>query len=430
MRRLLPLILLATPLTVPLAVYAPAVSAVENVTLTFWTFLDPKKNTPREKAWAEIIQAFEKKNPGITVRPEVFPWKEISPKLIVASSAGRGPDVTLVETDLSEKLARGKILEPLDRYIAAGDPRIRDDLYHPETRIVDGQTFSLNMWTNGTALFYRKDLFEKAGLKPPRTVDEFVAAAKTLTVDSRGDGRIDQWGFAEGTARSQPFGQRTLFPLIWAQGGVIVTPDGKAAFNNPAGVKAVQWFVDLVKVQKVMPPDIVNLTYDEHLQGFMAGRYAMIFEGMHRYQNTQTSPVVKGKVGLSYIPSWDGKKPSPTPVTGWDIGIGAYSKQKDAAWKFIMHALSYESQMTNAKIAGQVPARRSVAKDLYFQSADATEIKFVLDYLALGSQEFPRTKNVDRLMDLFNQAINEVLLNDVPVKVALDRAAAKYNEGI
>jgi len=193
-------------------------------------------------------------------------------------------------------------------------------------------------------------------------------------------------------------------------------------------VKAVQWFVDMVKVQKVMPPDIVNLTYDERLQGFMAGKYAMIIEGLHRYQTTQTSPVTKGKVGLSYIPSWDASKPAPTPVTGWDIGIGANSKQKDAAWKFVIHALSYESQLVNAKVADQVPARRSVAKDAYFQTPNAAEMKFVLDYLALGSREFPKAKNLDRLIDLFNQAINESIINGVPVKEALDRAAAKYNE--
>jgi multiple sugar transport system substrate-binding protein len=428
MRRTILLVMLATMAVSTIAV-APAYAA-DNVTLTFWTFLDPKKNGPREKAWAEIIQSFEKKNPGITVRPEVFPWKEISPKLIVASTSRRGPDVTLVETDLSEKLARGKILEPLDQYIAATDPRLRDDFYHPETRIVDGKTYSINVWTNGSAVFYRKDLFEKAGLKPPRTLDDFVADAKALTVDTNGDGRIDQWGFAEGTARSQPFAHRTLFPLIWAQGGTIVSPDGKAVFNSPAGVKAVQWFVDLVKVQKVMPPDIVNLTYDERLQGFMAGKYAMIIEGLHRYQTTQTSPITKGKVGLSYIPSWDTNRPAPTPVTGWDIGIGANSKQKGAAWKFVAHALSYESQLVNAKIADQVPARRSVAKDPFFQTANATEMKFVLDYLAAGSREFPKAKNLDRLIDLFNQAINESIINGVPVKEALDRATAKYNEAL
>ncbi|OGC02846.1 MAG: hypothetical protein A3G35_10325 [candidate division NC10 bacterium RIFCSPLOWO2_12_FULL_66_18] len=402
--------------------------AGEPTTVTFWTFLDPRKATPREKAWGEIIQAFERKHPDIKIRAELFPWKEISPKLIVAAGGGRGPDVTMVEMDLREKLARGKILEPLDRYLATWDPVSRKDFYHPDTRVIDGKTYSLNLWSNGSALFYRQDLFEKAGLKPPRTIDEFIKAAKVLTVGP--EGRVSQWGFAEGIARSQPYAHRFLFPLIWAAGGTVVGRDGKATFNGPAGVKAVQFFVDLVKVDKVMPSDIVNLTYDERLQGFMAGKYAMVIEGMHRYSHTQTSPVVRGKVGLAYIPSWDGKKPAPTPVTGWDIGIGASSKQKDAAWKFVDYTLSPEAQLIDAKVAEQIPARLSVARDPFFQTPEAAKMKFIMDYLALSSREFPLVENLDQLIDLFNLAIQENLLNNVPTQVALDRAAAKYNEAL
>lgn len=405
-----------------------AAAAAEPTTITFWTFLDPRKTTPREKAWGDIIQAFEQKYPDIKIRTELFPWKEISPKLIVAAAGGRGPDVTMVEMDLREKLARAKALEPLDRYLAAWEPAARKDFHHPDTRVIDAKTTSLNLWSNGSALFYRQDLFEKAGLTPPKTIDEFIQAAKALTVGV--EGRVSQWGFAEGIARSQPYAHRFLFPLIWAAGGTIVGPGGKAAFNGPTGVKAVQFFVDLIKVNKVMPPDIVNLTYDERLQGFMAGKYAMVIEGMHRYSHTQTSPVVRGKVGLAYIPSWDGKKPAPTPVTGWDIGIGAFSKQKDAAWKFVDYTLSPEAQLIDAKVAEQIPARRSVAKDPFFQTPDAAKMKFIMDYLALSSREFPLAENLDQLIDLFNLVIHEVLLNNVPTQVALDRAAAKYNEAL
>ena len=53
-------------------------------------------------------------------------------------------------------------------------------------------------------MFYRTDLFEKAGLKPPTTVEEFVRVAKSLTADTNGDGKIDQWGFADPAPRNCP----------------------------------------------------------------------------------------------------------------------------------------------------------------------------------------------------------------------------------
>ncbi|MBW3097207.1 ABC transporter substrate-binding protein [Pseudohoeflea coraliihabitans] len=404
--------------------------AQEETTLKFWTFLDPNKNGPRESAWAQIIKTFEDEHPGIKIQPEIFPWNEISSKLIVSVSAGRGPDVTLVETNLRQTLARGNILAPLDEYIETWDAGALDDFYHPQERVYDGKTYALNMWSNGSALFYRKDLFDEAGLEPPRSMDEFTTAAKALTVDTDGDGKIDQWGFAEGIARSQPFAHRFLFPLIWASGETIIGPDGKATFNSPAGVKAVQSFVDLVKVHEAMPPDVVNLTYDERLQGFMAGKYAMAIEGMHRYERTQTSPVIEGKVGLVPIPGWSVDKPAPTPVTGWDIGIGATSENKEAAWEFLSHALSYESQLLNAEVAGQVPARKSVAEDAFFESEEGENLKFILDYIATASSEFPQATNLDLLIELFNLAIQEAILRDVSVQQALDNAASKYNRSL
>ena len=79
-------------------VLPPLVAAGEPTTITFWTFLDPRKTGPRERALAQIIQSFEQKQPDIKVRVELFPWKDIAPKLIVSAAAGRGPDVSMVNT--------------------------------------------------------------------------------------------------------------------------------------------------------------------------------------------------------------------------------------------------------------------------------------------------------------------------------------------
>jgi len=44
-------------------------------------------------------------------------------------------------------------------------------------------------------MYYRKDLFKKEGLSPPKTWDEFLEIGKKLTKDLDGDGEIDQWGY-------------------------------------------------------------------------------------------------------------------------------------------------------------------------------------------------------------------------------------------
>ena len=413
-------------MTLSLGMAALAVAA-EPTTITYWTFLDPRKDGPRERAVAQIIQSFEQKNPDIKVRVEVLSIQDLTTKLITSVAAGLGPDVTLVDPP-SVRLARGKVLEPLDRFLDTLEPAARKDFYHPETRVYEGKTYSVQLSANAAALFYRKDLLDKAGLKPPRTVDDLVKAAKMLTVDTNGDGQIDVWGFAEGVARPLPQLHRFLYPLIWSAGGDVVGKDGKATFNSLAGVRAVQLFVDMVKVHKVIPPDVAGLSWEERVQGFMAGKYAMVVEGMHRYQSIQTSPNVRGKVEVAHMPSWDGVKPAPTTAIGWDIGIPASAKNKQAAWKFIAHCLSEEAQVLNARVAGAVPARPSFVKDPFFTTPEGALAKFTVDYLTLSSRELPPVPNVTELLDLWHLAISEILVSNTPTKVALDKAAAEYDK--
>jgi multiple sugar transport system substrate-binding protein len=394
--------------------------AAEPTTITYWTFLDPRKDGPRERALAQVIQSFEEKNPDLRVRVEVLSMADLTTKLITSVAAGLGPDVTLVDPP-SVKLARGKVLEPLDRYLQTLDPTMRNDFYHPETRVYEGKTYSVQLSGNASALFYRKDLFEKAGLKPPRTVDELVKAGMAVKTDQ-------VWGFAEGVGRPYSQVHRVLFPLIWAAGGDVVTKDGKAAFNGPEGVRTVQFFVDMAKVQKIMPPDVAGLSYEERVQAFMAGRYAMVVEGMHRYREIDNAPNVHGQVGVTYIPSWGGVKPAPTPSIGWDIGIPASAKHKDAAWRFIAHCLSEESQITSVRIAGAVPSRPSLVRNPFFATPEGALAKFTIDYLALSSRELPPVPNFSDLLNVMLVAINEILVSNVPTQTALDKAAAEYDK--
>src|SRR2546426_1087542 len=143
--------------------------AAEPTTITYWTFLDPRKDGPRERALAQVLQSFEQKNPDLKVRVEVLSFQDLTTKLITSVAAG--------------------------------------------------------------------------------------LALKSDQV----------WGFAEGVGRPYSQVHRLLFPLIWAAGGDVVGKDGKAKFNGPEGVRAVQFFVDLAKVHKIMPPDVAGLPYEERV---------------------------------------------------------------------------------------------------------------------------------------------------------------------
>ena len=115
----------------------------------------------------------------------------------------------------------------------------------------NGKSYAIPFWGEGTALYYRTDLFQEAGLEnPPDTWEEFRDFALKLTKPSEviygaglgyGSGNSD----AEWLSRS----------MIWAFGGSIFDESGtKVAFNSPETLEAAKFISALFMEDKTTPP--------------------------------------------------------------------------------------------------------------------------------------------------------------------------------
>ena len=62
--------------------------------------------------------------------------------------------------------------------------------------------------------------------------------------------------------------------MLVAEGGEYLDSKGRPAFNSDAGVRALQWFVDLYKA-KAVPPGTPNYLWDDLGQGFASGTVAL-----------------------------------------------------------------------------------------------------------------------------------------------------------
>src|SRR5690606_25347590 len=100
-------------------------------------------------------------------------------------------------------------------------------------------TSSINLWEqNGKVLgfpyirnpwylFYRKDLFEQAGVNPPDTWEDVLKAAEVLT-----NPRQRRYGIAMGA--SLDWLPRRIFGLIlYTHGGHLIDRDGNIVLNSP-----------------------------------------------------------------------------------------------------------------------------------------------------------------------------------------------------
>ena len=83
---------------------------------------------------------------------------------------------------------------PLD-YVAKDDKINLDDIapfFREFNQKVSGKTYTITIDGDFQMAYYRKDVFDKMGLKPPRTWEEYLANAKALNgKDFNGDGQPD-----------------------------------------------------------------------------------------------------------------------------------------------------------------------------------------------------------------------------------------------
>jgi multiple sugar transport system substrate-binding protein len=108
-----------------------------------------------------------------------------------------------------------------------------------------------------TVMFYNKDLFDKYHLAYPTnnwTMKDVVKAAKVLSVDLDGDGKLDQWGFSPSSFQN----------YVIRNGGSVYSEDGtKCLLDQPIAIEGIQKMVDLTVKYKVVPraTDAVTFLY-------------------------------------------------------------------------------------------------------------------------------------------------------------------------
>ena len=136
------------------------------------------------EAIQEYKEDFEKAT-GTTVEIEVYDEPTARQKFILDSTSKTGAyDITSVSFWHLPEYQRAGYLEPLDQWVSkARDPWLDPEAI-PGTAMdvmsVDGELYALPHTIISGMLFYRDDLFQQHGIKPPQTSADVLSAAKEL----------------------------------------------------------------------------------------------------------------------------------------------------------------------------------------------------------------------------------------------------------
>ncbi len=203
---------------------------------------------------------FERENPGIKIQAEAIPWgggNDYATRLFAAIVAGNAPDCAQVKLNNQARLLEMDALAPLDDMLKgwAGRTDIADNLWSLH-RASNGKQYYLPLHYVVLYLYYRPDLFQAAGVQPPKTFDEFLAAAKATTKDG-----VFGFGMRGGGGGQDNWGAFVLGGGAGFQKGGMVSPEALAANR---------WYVALSREHKVTPPSVASDGFRQIVDGFKA----------------------------------------------------------------------------------------------------------------------------------------------------------------
>ncbi len=314
-------------------------------------------------AYQTLVEAFQTDNPDYGIELRFVPDDaDFRRRLAADFSAGSQPDVMLLNYRRIAPFADEGALAPVGPYLANSTVLKETDFYQPpmEAFRYKGDLWCMPQNVSSLAVYYNKALFDAAGLAYPAddwTLDDFVAAAKALTVDQDGDGVTDQFGVG-----IDPILYR-LAPFIWQVGGELVDDPAnptRLALDSPAALQAFQWFVDLQIKEKVVPDAAAEAARDSESR-FLDGTLGMYFNSRRPVPTLRTIESFDWDVA----PLPRGSQPA-TVLHADGYCMAGKSKDKEAAWKFIEYANSPKGQEIVARTGRTVPSLRSVAESAAF----------------------------------------------------------------
>ena len=294
-----------------------------------------------------VAPAFEELT-GVGLRFEKIPPGEIRQKIMLDLSTGTGTYATHAADPMYYPLyvANGWV-DPLDQYLEDSDRTDAAWFQYEDilegwrgVTTVEGTPYAIPFDGEATVQVYRTDAYDRAGIQPAETLDEYVAnAAEVHDPDNR------LWGAALRGFRGA--GQNMyIYPSIFrAYGGEWFDGDGKLVVNSEEGVAALEWYVQLLNTYA--PSGVENWNWPDLADAFgqgILGSYIDAHSSAAVINSPEKSKVI-GKIGFARWPKGPSGK-RVTSIWNWSFPINAAlsDEQKTGTWLFIQWAASREVQ--------------------------------------------------------------------------------------
>jgi multiple sugar transport system substrate-binding protein len=337
-------------------------------------------------------------------------------KLTTIVAGGDLPDVATSNTGYLLSLVRKQVLVSPETLSKGSSRYDKNDLIASSRDMVtfDAKLMAMPYILSNFGFAFNQTAFRQAGVDPsraPATWDEIVDVGRRLTV---GDGDSQKWGLwiRRGTGTVPP---GIWLCYLWQNGGTELSLDKReATWNSPAGVDALQYWVDLIHKYRVAGLDEPA---NPHLSGQAAmwvlptGDMSIVEKAVGEQFQWATAALPKGKQAASN-------------VGGHALCVMKTNKYPEQAWRFVQWFTAPKQVVQFNIRSTTLPPWTSAQQEPTWQryAQEQPRIKPFVEMLSFGHPP-PKLSTWDDIQAVLWTAIDSALTLKQAPKPALDEAA-------
>lgn len=330
--------------------------------------------SPSSTSIQSFIPDFEAET-GIKVNVSETPYGEAHQKQLLSYQQKAGAyDVAQFDNSFLMPFCQAQAMAPLDSYLGDSSEYDIADFSQSQQDYgkCNGETLGLTLSTEPMIQWYRTDIYEKLGLTPAKTWDEYYNNAKKVQAAGYG-GQIIGFG---------PNVSWWWMTMVWSFGGKLYDDSLNPSVNSKEAIAATDF---LKKLMTVSPKGASTANSDEVTSKFLGENIGAMINYSGYYGSVLDKSINKneGKIGTAPMPKGSADI---THLAGWNIGIPKDAKNPTAAWKFLEYVLGKTNAKAYLESGAAAIGRRSIT----------TDADLLAKFPYLAQLEIPASSRIER----------------------------------
>lgn len=417
----------------------PGATSVDKVIKV--SYIKTDSFTALDTLFTSVKADFEAANAGVTVelQPVAGTDDDYKTKLALSQrSAETAPDVFYEDTTSVRPDVEAGFLLNLDDYVAKwADWDQFSDAAKAAGAGDDGSVYAVSLGTDTRAIWYRKSVFEAAGLTvpwAPATWQDILDASAAIKASQPG---VVPFNLYAGTGTGEGSNMQGFYELLY---GTELGGDALYDSGSSKWVTGSQGFIDSLEFLDTLYTEGYALTPAQALDPniwqevfgtmFPQGTLGATVEGSYTPSfwvegGSYAWPEYADEMGAIAFPTQNGQKPGGVSMSGgWTLAVGAKSANPDLAFEFLTMALNKDNALAYDNENAQIAVRADVAADPSYTAANPF-VAAVTDLVAVTHFR-PATTDYNRISVEVQRATEAVITGSATPK----EAAAAYDEAI